>query len=116
MSELLSSKHAHDVSAAERGVVSTNGAPRLSTPSTPSRDRISEYERALTPSLKKKPEGPAFEVVRKNRKLGDKGSSIEDLPNGMLQSNHYATERVCMSLNVLMRPLSSDLRSLIVLC
>jgi len=72
-------------SVADGGVARKHATPRLSGPSTPSRDRITEYERASTPFSKKKPEGPVFEVIKKNRKPGDKRSPIADLPNGILQ-------------------------------
>ena len=61
------------------------------TPSPPLRDnRITEYERASTSSLKKR-EGPGFEVIKKNRSPGDKRSPIQELPNGTF---HYCRTQV----------------------
>lgn len=57
---------------------------RLSPPGTPSPpvlNRISEYEKASTPPVRKK-EGPVFEVIKKQRSPGDKRSPIQELPNG----------------------------------
>lgn len=55
---------------------------RLSTP--PPRNRIDEYEKALTKSARKNPEGPLFEVIKTNRKPDDKRSPIAHLPNEVL--------------------------------
>jgi hypothetical protein len=50
-----------------------------------SRNRIAEYENASAASpSRKKTEGPAFAVVKKPRKPGDKHSPIADLPNEIL--------------------------------
>lgn len=50
-----------------------------------SRNRITEYENASAASpSRKKTEGPAFAVVKKARKPGDKLSPIADLPNEIL--------------------------------
>ena len=50
-----------------------------------SRNRIAEYENASAASpSRKKMEGPAFAVVKKPRKPGDKHSPIADLPNEIL--------------------------------
>jgi hypothetical protein len=57
--------------------------PRLSPISPSPRNRIEEYENALSPAPKKRPEGPLFEVIKKERKGGDKSSPISKLPNGM---------------------------------
>ncbi|KAF2009986.1 hypothetical protein BU24DRAFT_455167 [Aaosphaeria arxii CBS 175.79] len=54
------------------------------TPLREPRDRISEYENALTSSVKKRSEGPIFEVIKKPRKPGDMASPITDLPNEIL--------------------------------
>ena len=58
---------------------------RLSPKSTPSppagRNRITEYEKASTPPIKKR-EGPVFEVIKKYRSPNDKSSPIQELPNG----------------------------------
>lgn len=55
---------------------------RLSTP--PPRNRIDEYEKALSKSARKNPEGPLFEVIRTVRKPDDKRSPIAHLPNEVL--------------------------------
>ena len=52
-----------------------------STPSPPGRNRITEYEQAATPPVRKR-EGPAFEVIKKSRSPNDKRSPIQELPNG----------------------------------
>ncbi|KAI5257111.1 hypothetical protein E4T42_01240 [Aureobasidium subglaciale] len=66
----------------------SSGSGRLSPPqaaSTPSRNRITEYENASAASpSRKKTGGPAFAVVKKARKPGDKHSPIADLPNEIL--------------------------------
>ncbi|KAI5201575.1 hypothetical protein E4T39_05104 [Aureobasidium subglaciale] len=66
----------------------SSGSGRLSPPhaaSTPSRNRIAEYENASAASpYRKKMDGPAFSVVKKARKPGDKHSPIADLPNEIL--------------------------------
>lgn len=55
------------------------------TPLSASRNRITDYENAsATSTPKKRSEGPAFEVIRKSRKPGDKHSPIADLPNEIL--------------------------------
>lgn len=57
----------------------------ISTPSPPSGGvRITEYENASTPSVRKK-QGPEFEVIKKTRSPCDKRSAIQELPNGWLQ-------------------------------
>ena len=55
---------------------------RLSTP--PPRNRIDEYEKALSKSARKNPEVPLFEVIKSNRKPDDKRSPIACLPNEVL--------------------------------
>lgn len=55
---------------------------RLSTP--PPRNRIAEYEGALVNPGRKTSEGLLFEVVKSNRKPGDKSSSIAALPDELL--------------------------------
>ena len=47
-------------------------------------DRITKYEKALTPSRKKALEGPQFKVVQKSNKTGVQTTSITDFPNGNL--------------------------------
>ena len=59
-------------------------ATRLNTAATPAGKKIEDYERSLTSSPRRKPEGPVFEVIKKGRKPGDKTSPIANLPNGML--------------------------------
>jgi hypothetical protein len=57
-------------------------AARLS-PTTPSpRNRIAEYENALTESTKRRNEGPAFEVIKLAKKPDDRSCAIAKLPNG----------------------------------
>lgn len=51
------------------------------TPSPPAYHRITEYEQASTPPVRKR-EGPGFEVIQKPRNPSDKRSPIQDLPNG----------------------------------
>ena len=51
------------------------------SPSPPGRNRITEYEQAATPPVRRR-EGPAFEVLKKPRSPNDKRSPIQDLPNG----------------------------------
>ncbi|KAG9889093.1 hypothetical protein KCV05_g15767, partial [Aureobasidium melanogenum] len=77
------------------GVSLVSHAPDTSTPGRLSpaqntfsapRNRIAEYENAssaASPS-RKKSEGPAFAVIKKPRKPGDKHSPIADLPNEIL--------------------------------
>ena len=68
---------AHDAPIQSSGRLSTR-----STSSPPSgRDRVSEYEQASTPPIKKK-HGPAFEVIKSHRSPHDKSSPIQELPNG----------------------------------
>lgn len=57
--------------------------PPPATPSHVQRNRIDEYEKASTPPVGRKREGPAFEVIKKQRAPGDKRSPIAELPNGM---------------------------------
>ena len=60
---------------------------RLSPPPAPSpgsRNRVAEYENASRFSTPKKAETLGFEVIKKNRKPGDKRAPILELPNGML--------------------------------
>ncbi|KAG9763128.1 hypothetical protein KCU73_g1575, partial [Aureobasidium melanogenum] len=77
------------------GVSLVSHGPDTSTPGrlspahntfSASRNRIAEYENAssaASPS-RKKLEGPAFAVIKKPRKPGDKHSPIADLPNEIL--------------------------------
>ncbi|KAF2083919.1 hypothetical protein K490DRAFT_50411 [Saccharata proteae CBS 121410] len=57
---------------------------RLSQNSPLPRNRIIDHENALSPSPQKKSDGPAFEVIKKQRKPGDKHSPIANLPNELL--------------------------------
>lgn len=50
-------------------------------PSPTAGSRIAEYEKSSTPPVKKR-DGPAFEVIKKQRNPNDKSSPIQDLPNG----------------------------------
>lgn len=61
------------------------------TPSPPAYNRITEYEQASTPPVRKR-EGPGFEVIRKPRNPGDKRSPIQELPNGVLVEREWACE------------------------
>lgn len=61
-------------------------SPR-STPSPPARNRITEYEKASTPPVRRR-EGPAFDVIKKPRVPGDKRSPIAELPNGSSYISH----------------------------
>jgi len=68
---------AHDAPIQSSGRLSTR-----STSSPPSgRDRVTEYEQASTPPVKKK-HGPAFEVIKSYRSPHDRSSPIQELPNG----------------------------------
>ncbi|KAK0272504.1 hypothetical protein LTR91_006182 [Friedmanniomyces endolithicus] len=57
-------------------------SPR-STPSPPPVNRVSEYEQASTPPVRRR-EGPGFEVIKKQRSPNDKRSPIQELPNEVL--------------------------------
>jgi hypothetical protein len=66
----------------ESASVSRRLSPK-GTPSPPSgHNRITEYEQASTPPIRKK-EGPGFEVIKKYRSPSDQRSPIQELPNGM---------------------------------
>ena len=58
-----------------------DGLRGTASPSPPPRDRITEYENALADSPRR-PAGPLFEIVKSNKKPGDKTSPIAKLPNG----------------------------------
>jgi hypothetical protein len=61
----------------------TNGLKSTAPPSPPPRDRITEYENALANSPRKPSAGgPLFEIIKSNKKPGDKHSPIDKLPNG----------------------------------
>ena len=57
------------------------------SPSPSPGDRISQYENAVANTPRSKIEGPAFEVIKTNRKPGDKKSPIAYLPNGVEPSD-----------------------------
>lgn len=59
-------------------------SPSPSTPLRSARNRIEEYEKASTPPIGKKREGPAFEVIKKQRDPEDNRSPIAELPNEIL--------------------------------
>lgn len=66
----------------ETPVPEDNGLRARKIPSPPAgRDRITDYEQAATPPIKKR-EGPGFEVIRKYRSPSDKTSPIQALPSG----------------------------------
>lgn len=48
----------------------------------PPRNRITDYENALSISPRKSPGGPLFEVIKGNRRPDDKTSAIAKLPSG----------------------------------
>ena len=52
------------------------------TPSPSPGNRISRYENAIVTPPRLKSDGPAFEVIKTNRKPGDKISPVAQLPNG----------------------------------
>ena len=69
------------------GDARAEAARRLNTQSTtpsppPGYNRITEYEKASTPPVKKR-DGPGFEVIKKYRSPNDKRSPIQEVPNGM---------------------------------
>jgi hypothetical protein len=59
-------------------------SPKPSTPLRTAKNRIEEYEQAATPPPTKKREGPAFEVIKKQRDPTDNRSPIAELPNEIL--------------------------------
>jgi hypothetical protein len=61
-------------------------AARLSPTSPSPRNRIEEYENALTRSAKKLVDGPVIEVIKKNRKPDDENCPIANLPNGEMKT------------------------------
>src|SRR5690242_3098767 len=66
------------------GDAETEGLSRLGLSTPPPRNRIDEYEKALSKSARKNPEGPLFEVIKTVRKPDDKRSPIAHLPNEIL--------------------------------
>lgn len=73
-------------SVSPAGGVSLSGTfPQAVPPvtATPGRNRVEEYEKAITtPPVAKRRGGPAFEVVKKAREPGDMRSPVAELPNG----------------------------------
>ncbi|KAF2467600.1 uncharacterized protein BDR25DRAFT_291502 [Lindgomyces ingoldianus] len=65
-------------------VAEGNESTRLSLASPSPRNRIAVYENALVESLRKRSNGPSFEVIKKNRNPDDKNSPISHLPNEIL--------------------------------
>ena len=59
-------------------------SPKPSTPLRTAKNRIEEYEQASTPPVARKREGPAFEVIKKQRDPEDNRSPIAELPNEIL--------------------------------
>lgn len=59
-------------------------SPNPATPLRSAKNRIEEYEKASTPPIGKKKEGPAFEVIKKQRDPDDNRSPIAELPNEIL--------------------------------
>ena len=64
-------------------------AARLSPASSP-RNRVEEYENAVTQSTKKGSEDSIFEVIKKARSSGDQSSPIAKLPNGTSHPHHLS--------------------------
>ncbi|PSK35082.1 hypothetical protein B9Z65_1665 [Elsinoe australis] len=54
------------------------------TPSPSNRNRIAEYESIPLAKVKRRPQGPGFDVVKKSRPPGDKACPISELPNELL--------------------------------
>lgn len=64
--------------------VKTDGLRGVTSSSPPPRDRITEYENALANSPRKPSAGPLFEIIKSDKKPGDKRSPIAKLPNEVL--------------------------------
>lgn len=61
---------------------------------TPPRNRIADYENALSRTPKGLPKGPSLQVVRKERGSSDEASAkLTDLPNGMFPAISYDRHR-----------------------
>ncbi|KAF4555463.1 F-box-like domain-containing protein 2 [Elsinoe fawcettii] len=54
------------------------------TPSPSNRNRIAEYESTPLAQVKRRPQGPAFDVVKKSRAPDDRACPIAELPNEVL--------------------------------
>lgn len=76
---------------------------RMSPTITPPRNRISEYENALSKTPKNPISGPSFQVVRKERMSpNDSCAKLTDLPNGTLPS--YCLDTLsCLQLMLIIR-------------
>jgi hypothetical protein len=80
--------HARDTTRSDEAINEVNtleadGLKATASPSPPPRDRITEYENALADSPRKPSAGgPLFEIIKSNKKPGDKNSPIAKLPNG----------------------------------
>lgn len=79
----LEARDTPNTSSQAAGGLSGESTPPL-TPAN-GRNRISEYESASTPPLRKAT-GPGFEVIQKTRSPSDKRSPIQELPNGAFSS------------------------------
>jgi len=64
--------------------IDPNETTRLTQTSPSPRNRIAEYENALTQSGRKRSDDPVFEIIKKSRKSDGSSSPIANLPNGML--------------------------------
>ncbi|PNS18659.1 hypothetical protein CAC42_5198 [Sphaceloma murrayae] len=53
-------------------------------PSPAGKNRVAEYESTPVAKVKRRPQGPAFDVIRKNRTPGDSECPIAELPNEIL--------------------------------
>ena len=69
---------------AGRVAIDPNETTRLSQTSPSPRNRIAEYENALTQSGRKRSDSPVFEIIKKSRKSEDSSLPIASLPNGTL--------------------------------
>ncbi|KAF2226732.1 hypothetical protein BDZ85DRAFT_230354 [Elsinoe ampelina] len=67
--------------------VSAQGLAELNVRNTPSpsnRNRIAEYESTPLAQVKRRPQGPAFDVIKKSRAPDDTSCPIAELPNEVL--------------------------------
>ncbi|KAF1993239.1 hypothetical protein P154DRAFT_82571 [Amniculicola lignicola CBS 123094] len=71
-------------SSSPERVSDADEATRLSPTSPSPRNRIAEYENVSSQPSRSRSEGPFFEVIKSNRKPGDKSSPILTLPNEVL--------------------------------
>lgn len=63
-------------------------------PSPPVYNRVAEYEKAATPTVRKR-DGPVFEVISRQRSPGDKSSPVQALPNGRLSLQYLKAALTC---------------------